>query len=574
MRSRVALLALLLTVVAVPVPGGEEPIWRRAGLSDRQAAVHLLNRLTYGPRPGEIDRVLATGIDRWLDQQLAASLDDSALERRLAKLPGMRLSAAEIADVYPPPGRFLREARAAGALSEDLDPRTLRDDPTDPNAMAARVGLMRFARENGYRRQRELVATLMTQKLMRALYAENQLHEVLTDFWFNHFNVALTDPQCRAYLLAYERDAIRPYVVGSFRDMLGATARHPAMLLYLDNAMSTADEGAPTTLPARTRRRRGRRPASERPQGLNENYARELLELHTLGVDGGYGQGDVVAVARAFTGWTVLPPARARQRLGARLEWALASDVGFVAEDGFLFRADVHDSGSKSVLGRRLSGGRGIEDGEEVLDLVAAHPSTSRHLARKLAIRFVADEPPPELVDRLGRELRANGGDLGRTLRALVESEEFWATEAVGEKIKSPLELAVSALRGGGGELTDASELVEWIGRMGQPLYAFQAPTGYPDRGEFWVNAGALLNRMNFGLALAAGRVDGALLDPLTLTGGREPESRQAALETYLTLLLPELDPAPALARLSPLIADGERQVVGVILGSPEFQRR
>ncbi len=614
MRRRIAIGIWLSLVAAVSVARGE-PSWQKAGLDERQAAAHVLNRLTYGPRPGDLERVLELGIERWLALQLAAGLDDERLERRLAGLPGADLSAAAVAATYPPAGQFLNEARQAGVLPEGFDPRLLRADPS--GSADLRRGLVRFARERGYRPQRELLVTLMTQKLERALHAENQLVEVLTDFWFNHFNVALSDRQCRIYVLAYERDAIRPHVLGRFRTMLGATARHPAMLLYLDNALSTAAEDDRTTLDEfmslrgldgrRLRRGAGRR-RPDRPQGLNENYARELLELHTLGVDGGYGQEDVIAAARAFTGWTVLPGGPRRQRLDGRLQRALASGAGFVAEDGFLFRADAHDAGPKRVLGRHMPAGRGIEDGEEVLDLAAAHGSTGRHLARKLAARFVADEPPPALVERLARVYRDTGGDLRWMMTSLVESEEFWSPQAVGQKMKSPLELAVSALRALDGEVRDPRQLVDWIARMGQPLYDHLAPTGYPDRAAHWVSTGSLLNRMNFGLALAGGRIEGVRLELLAVAGGREPESRSAALETYLQLLLPERDLSSSFERLGALVgaedlagrvergappsaarsalaeaAAGDplaaaptalEQVVGIILGSPVFQRR
>jgi hypothetical protein len=377
--------------------------------------------------------------------------------------------------------------------------------------------------------------------------------------------------------------------------------------------------------------------------GLNENYARELLELHTLGVDGGYSQQDVVEVARAFTGWTVLPTGEASGRLRERLDRARrVGNLGFVVDGLFLFRADQHDSEAKTVLGRRLASGRGIEDGEEVLDLLARHPSTARHLAHKLAVRFVADDPPKLLVDELAEVYRRTGGDTVEMVRALAYSPEFWAPEARRQKVKSPFELAVSALRALDAEVDDSRGVVEWVRRMGQPLYAYQAPAGFPDRGDFWVNTGALLNRMSFGMDLAGGRVRGVGLELEGLLGHREPESLSAALEAYFLALLPGREMEPMLELLEPLVhssdlaarmdaarsqrglgsRDGagsmggeatdeevedllfgsedsgyqnrglreqrgrepgrpstaepiaEEQVVGVILGSPEFQRR
>jgi uncharacterized protein (DUF1800 family) len=530
----------LAALILVPTLAAAEPLhlpWKEAGLTEREAAAHLLNRFAYGPRPDEVDAAVKMGLERWFERQLAADLPDRGLDERLDSLPALDLSATEMAVADMP--------------------------------------------------RRELAVQLLSQKLWRAVESENQLAEVMTDFWFNHFNVSLTDNQSRAYVLSYERDAIRPNVLGSVRDLLQATAKHPAMLLYLDNAMSSAPDDAPTTFTPR------RKPPAEtmdakrvRPHGLNENYARELLELHTLGVDGGYTQQDVIEVARAFTGWSVLPPGPRRDEVERRLERVRrAGGLGFRQEGEFLFRADQHDAGAKTVLGKRLPAGRGIEDGEQVLDLLAVHPATAKHLARKLAVRFVSDNPPQALVDRLAAVYLKSGGQVRPVLRALAESPELWSRAAVGAKIKSPFELAASSLRGLGAEVDDPRGTLRWVSDMGQRLYAYQAPTGFPDRADAWVNTGSLVSRMNFGLQLAAGRVRGVDFDLAALNGGREPADRQAALREYAGLLLPGRDLKPALALLEPALADpglsqkverstAVEQVVGVILGSPEFQRR
>ncbi|HEX4953875.1 MAG TPA: DUF1800 domain-containing protein [Thermoanaerobaculia bacterium] len=659
--------------------------WREAGWTEREAAAHLLDRFTFGPRPGDVDRVVATGLERWFEQQVAGGLPEPVLTERLGRYHALTLSGPEIARTYPNPFLVARQAEQAGVVDRQQMEQALTPDEEPMSGEQGREqrqnrrAVMRYGMEQGYRSQRELIAEQMGQKLDRAVLAENQLAEVLVDFWFNHFYVSLTDNEARSYVLAYERDAIRPHVLGTFGAMLGASARHPAMLLYLDNARSTANEGAPTTFQSRRggageggfgrrggfsggmgRELRGRGgfgpepgttdglgagrgPAGppgagaqggqrRRSTGLNENYARELLELHTLGVDGGYSQKDVVEVARAFTGWSVVPPMleAGNQRRLARARQA--GSFGFVVEGDFLFRADAHDAGEKLVLGRKLAAGRGIEDGREVLDLVALHPATAKHLAKKLATRFVADAPPAALVDRLAARFLATHGDLSAVMRTLVESPEFWHPVHRGAKIKSPFELAVSAVRATGARVLDGAGLVEWIGRMGQPLYLYQAPTGYPDRADAWVNTGSLLNRMNFGLALAAGRIGGVSLDLAALNGGREPESREEALALYLPRLLPERDLDHLAEELSAAIRDpdlsrkvaerseresgggsaygalfreerrgeggmdsspygrlfaGHRlstaatgepsaleQVVGVILGAPEFQRR
>lgn len=601
--------------------------WKEAGLTERQAAAHLLNRFAFGPRPGEVNAVVKTGLDRWFERQLASGLPDGEVEEDLRRLPALRMSAAEIFRVYPPPGIVLYQAKEAGILREGKD---YKDDIDDGEREELKAKVRGFAREQGYRTQKELLGQLMTQKLVRAVESENQLAEMMTEFWYNHFNVSLTDKKARSYLIPYERDAIRPNALGRFRELLEATAKSPAMLLYLDNAQSSAPEEAPTTFKERGRfaARRGAMVDAGpmrrmRPRGVNENYARELMELHTLGVDGGYSQKDVGEVARAFTGWGLLPPGKAREMAERRLARARkAGGLGFHAEGEFLFRADQHDAGEKTVLGTRLPAGRGLEDGEAVLDLLAAHRATARHIASKLAVRFVSDHPPQPLVDRLTDVYLKTGGDVRRLLAVIAESPEFWSRDAVGAKVKSPFELAASALRATGGEVGDPREILKWISRMGQPLYAYQAPTGYPDRAEAWVNTGSLLNRMNFGLQLAADRVDGIDLNLPALNGGREPESREEALRVYAALLMPGRDLASTLKLLGPMVADPKlakkvdqaapretanpemgmatrsikvsdlldddaprppvdrkppsplEQVVGVILGSPEFQRR
>jgi uncharacterized protein (DUF1800 family) len=602
--------------------------YREAGLDERQAAAFLLDRCGFGARPGEVERVVAMGPGEWIRRQLDADLSDHALHRSLKPLDAVQLSSRELLATFPPPFQVLQEAREAGIVPKDAKPAALQGE----EKRALRDKLIAFGQKKGYRPQRELEQQLLAQKILRGAYAENVLLEQLTDFWFNHFNVSIAKPECREFVLPYERDAIRPNALGRFRDLLGATATHPAMLLYLDNARSVANPSAETTLEAEreqlSRGFKGRPPAHSAPgpnqkanRGLNENYARELLELHTLGVDGGYTQEDVIAVARAFTGWTVYPPrGPARDRVDRAIARARRfGGVGVVVRGDFLFRPDAHDAGPKTILGHALPAGRGVEDGEEVLNLVAAHASTGRRIALLLARRFVADEPQASLVDRLATVFRDTGGDIRAILSALVATPEFWSESARRGKIKSPFEVAASSLRALGAEVEPVNDVARRVARMGEPLYACEAPTGYPDRAEQWVNAGALLNRMNFALDLAAGAIRGVRFDLTALVAGREPESADAALETYAALLLPGRDatravaPLVALAR-EPAVADkvareagassssamsdadatildedtepaaGEKasraepaplaHVVGILLGSPEFQRR
>jgi uncharacterized protein (DUF1800 family) len=553
--------------------------WKEAGLTERQAAAQLLARFTYGQRPGDVEKVVALGLDRWFEQQLAGNLPDPQVAERLRPYPALAMSNEEVFHRYPTNGMILAEMRQegllpgkkAGAAAANLANPPGAGNPGDLDKDEIKQKARVFAREKGYRPERELLGQVMTQKLVRAVYSENQLTEVMTDFWFNHFNVSLTNNKVRPYLLSYERDAIRPNVLGHFRDLLEATARHPAMLVYLDNAQSSAARNAETTMADEMERLPRRRPGrlgqagaggkGKKERGLNENYARELMELHTLGVDGGYSQKDVVEVARAFTGWSVLPYGPGRQQAENRLARVQrVGGLGFQEQGDFLFRADIHDSGVKVVLGQTLPARRGIEDGEQVLDILASQKATARHLATQIAARFVADQPPPALVDRLAAVyLRSPGGtggvgDIRQVLRALVASPEFWSPSARGVKIKSPFELAASAIRAVHGDLRDPKETLQWVAKIGQPLYAYQAPTGYPDRAESWVNTGSLLNRMNFGLQLASGRVRGVNVDLAALSGGHEPESREQALHTYARLLMPERDLTHAIEVLKPMV--------------------
>src|ERR1700681_9039 len=405
--------------------------WKAAGLTERQAAAHVLNRFAFGPRPGEVDAVVKMGVDRWFERQLGGDLPDAKVDEELQSLSALHMATAEIVRTYPPPGLVLPQAREAGVLPKDVAPKDLQGDAKKE----LRQKVMAWGREQGYRPERELVGQLMVQKLTRAVDSENQLSGVMTDFWFNHFNVSLTNGRARAYLLPYERDAIRPYALSRFRDLLDATAKSPAMLIYLDNAQSSAAAGVTTTMQDEMQKRpmrpagiagRGRfgggggglakaggaAAGKKGPKGLNENYARELMELHTLGVDGGYTQQDVIEVARAFTGWGVLPAGKNREQAENRLARVeRVGGLGFHSEGEFLFRADQHDAGEKTILGTRFPAGRGIEDGEAVLDLLAANRATARHIASQLAVRFVSDHPPQALVDRLTEVYLKTGGD-------------------------------------------------------------------------------------------------------------------------------------------------------------------
>jgi uncharacterized protein (DUF1800 family) len=376
----------------------------------------------------------------------------------------------------------------------------------------------------------EVVASdLMEAKLLRAIYSERQLEDLLTDFWFNHFNVFLDKGPDRYLTTSYEREAIRPHVLGKFRDLLRATAHHPAMLFYLDNWQSVADGSA-----------HGKR-------GLNENYARELMELHTLGVDGGYTQKDVTEVARCFTGWTIFQPFRAAE---------------------FRFEARLHDKGQKTVLGVRIPAGGGQQDGERVLDILASHPSTAHFISRELAQRFVADNPPETLVRRMAATFKKKDGDLREVMKTMLSSPEFWSEGAWRSKVKSPLEMVISSVRASGAQVDWAFSLAQRIAELGQPLYRKVEPTGYPNASEEWVNSAGLLGRMNVALALAANKVPGVKVNT-------PREADPVVIARQILFFEPSRETRAAIeAGLKEKLETNGALATGLALGSPDFQRR
>lgn len=561
------LLLLLVPGGAWGVPQTEpEPApmpWRAAGLDEYEAAAHLLRRLTYGSRPGEVLEVVAFGLDNWIERQLSGDSPGPEVKAALARYEALQLDAQDVVRRYPHHARVVAEAIDEGKFSREAFEGALGAERMG----AAQAALEEFAESRGYRPIGQVVAQLRGQKIYRALLSRAQLREVLTDLWFNHFNVTAEDSETRRHVLSYEQDAIRPHVLGSFRDLLGATARHPAMLIYLGNARSVAEPTRETSFdqamkslgefsPLGDRGRQRRiasllrwRPLETRvakhqklpsSRGLNENYARELLELHSLGVDGGYTQQDVEEVARAFTGWTTLPQRKPRPDLERALHLARKEDLGFVVQGQFLFRPDHHDAEGKKILGVEFPPGQGIEDGEQVLDLVARHPATARRVATKLATRFVSDDPPAKLVARLAETFLLNGGDLREVMRALLRSPEFWREARKPTKLKTPFELAISSLRGLDARVERPGPLIDWLRQAGQPLYAYAAPTGYPDRLDTWANVGSALARINLGLEIARGRLRGVRVDLDSLLGAQPLTTYKEAVEYFLPMLLPE----------------------------------
>ncbi len=547
--------------------------YKKAGLTDEQAAAHLLSRFTFGAKPGQVSEVVKTGLNKWLEQQLNTTRPDEEVNLRLPsdKYEALKMSDEQIVNTYLNPGQIIRLAAKNNLFDKD----SLRN-LAKPEY---RAELKKLMDENGYKPPMELQRQLINQKIIRAAYGNNQLQEVLTDFWFNHFNVSLTKGQSQQFVLSYERDAIRPNVLGHFQDLLEATAKHPAMLEYLDNASSVSmdnDMARRQEKSAFARQTRQRLEAmaeeknkksqsilqqtlkAKKAQGLNENYAREVMELHTLGVDGGYTQQDVTEVARALTGWGVKPMVKdgAGMKIFAAANPVVLQKRGFITEGGFLFRADKHDESPKTILGKRFPANGGYQEGEEVLVMLANHPSTAHFIATKLATRFVCDTPSAELVNKLADVFVQSKGDIKTILIAMVNSPEFWSNTSLREKIKSPFEYAISAIRATNADIQQPFQIYTWCAKMGQRFYYYQAPTGFPDRAGYWINTGSLLNRMNFGLAFASQKIPGVKIDLAALNDHHEPESAEAALRIYSKILLPERNQDENIRRLTAMVRD------------------
>lgn len=558
----------------------------REQTADEQIA-HVLSRLTFGARPGDVARIRAMGVDAFIAQQLHPErISDARLDAWLGQLETLDLSFNELQKLYPRPAEALQ-----------------RLNPANRNSLSAKDSAELRKTAEGFRR---VTTEVMAARIGRALLTERQLDEVMTDFWLNHFSVFSGKAVPMRYTLAeYENKTIRPRALGKFRDLLGAVAKSPAMLFYLDNWQSAADSGRPRTQQPRL--------ANQRNRGLNENYGRELLELHTLGVDGGYSQQDVINVARALTGWTFLPQAPTPQQIqqmagaaaGARGGAGRAGRVNGraqqragqaiaarIPEPGvFYFNPAVHDAGEKTVLGTTLRAGRGIEDGEQVLDIVARHPATARHIAFKLARRFVSDEPPEDLVERAADVFTRTDGDIREVLRTIITSPEFFSARSFRAKLKTPFEVVVSALRALDAAPDPSQRTAQFVTQLGQPIYGRQTPDGWPDVASEWMGAGAILNRINFGLAVGANRLPGARATAFPGAEQLRTASREAQVDGVISVFLggrvsPETREILLTGR-NPLqtgnATDGERaipplqglaQLVGLAIGSPEFQRR
>ena len=687
--SFVAIAAILFNVIP---SGAQGQLRSTSRLTDDQRILHVLNRLGFGARPGDVERVKAMGLDSYINQQLnPEKISDAAAEARLKDFPTLSMSTAELYEKYPQPGQLLRQLQRRGELPADLaeaqkkrtkdaaatqgvqpqaDNRAMMpaeamakndgvaknekgvngDSPASPargNEDYRRI-IREYYLQNGLQLPQRITAELQASRILRAVYSERQLQEVMVDFWTNHFNVFAGKGADRWLLVSYDRDTIRPNAMGKFSDLLQATAQSPAMLFYLDNFQSVNPNAKPGSDRPRAQRgplaellmgdrgnsrpqvRMSNSPEQQRPQqqarrGINENYARELMELHTLGVDGGYAQKDVQEVARCFTGWTIFAPRGAGAATQAMLNGPRA-DMLRENAGKFFFNPRAHDDGEKIVLGHKIPAGGGFKDGLTILDILAHSPATARYIATKLARHFVSDSPSPALVDRVAAAFTKSDGDIRETLRAIFFSPEFKSPEAYRAKVKRPFELAISAIRTLGAETNGGPQVHQWIARMGEPLYGFQTPNGYSDTAESWVNTGGLLERLNFGLTLASNRIAGTRVDLKRLLGNAAPEQsadKAQIMDRFLRLivagditpstkeaLLKQLNEPMALvvpatssetariddrsagdmmdaqtpvkqrqqrqqlARADANISDPVTKIVGLILGSPEFQRQ
>src|SRR5215216_5582917 len=556
MKKIVAL--MLLVVLTQPIVFAQ----KHRSLNEEQRIIHVLNRLGFGARPGDAERVKAMGLENYINQQLnPEKIVDTVAENKVRDLSVLNMATAELYEKYPQPGQLLRQLQARGMLPAEMSSEETKNNQNRPPANPLenekyRKVIQEYYRENGLQRPQRIIDELQASRILRAVYSERQLQEVMVDFWTNHFNIFAGKGADRWLLPAFDRDTIRPNAMGKFSTLLQATAQSPAMLFYLDNFQSVSPNAV----------QRLRVPQQQRRRGINENYARELMELHTLGVDGGYTQKDVQEVARCFTGWTIFQP-----RGGSAAVNTMLGEAGRRNAGTFFFNARVHDDGEKTVLGHKIPAGGGIKDGLMVLDILAHHPSTAKFIATKLVRHFVADNPPASLVDRVAAVFTKSDGDLRETLKAIFFSNEFNSREAYRAKIKRPFELVVSAMRTLGADTNGGPGTHQWIARMGEPLYGFQTPNGYSDAAESWVNTGGLLERMNFGLALADNRIQG------TTVNLSKSNSEQAKLmDEYLkTILAGEISAATREALLKQLEpSDPATKVVGLILGTPEFQRQ
>ena len=676
LRNPIRICTALLAIYTLIFPslalasGSSAPVAK--SLSEEQKILHVLNRLGFGARPGDVEKVKKIGIDKYIEQQLnPASIDDAVAENKVKGLEIFSMSTAELFEKYPNPGALLRQLNGGKKAQADAQAKAgdKAGNQQDTAAVTAdqqrerRQELNELYRKYDLRPAGQILPQIVANRVLRAVYSERQLQEVMVDFWQNHFNVFSGKNAVRWYIPSYERDVLRKNALGNFKDLLTATAMHPAMLFYLDNFQSVSPN-APAPggnraannqalaerimrnggqIPPRMRDRMRQRgitdeqidqrlrqirdnpqpkQAKKQERGINENYARELMELHTLGVDGGYTQKDIIEVAKAFTGWTIADPtgyrkAAAREITGQedrkldRLQRmpGIADDL----ESGqFYFNDRWHEKGPKYVLGQKIDEG-GIKDGLKVLDILVNSQATAKFIAKELCVKFVSDNPSDALVGRVADAFHRSGGDIKTTLRTIFTDKEFFAPENYRAKIKTPFELAVSSIRALGADTNGSPAMLAMLNKLGEVPYGYQAPTGYPDKAEDWVNTGALLERMNFAIAVASNRIPGTSVNLKSLDGkdkdqtlnnaigsilgGEIADATKSTLKKQIDQPLPDVKPANEMVdnemassdaasagkgkganrqvRLLPASGDPEViKVVSLVLGSPDFQRQ
>jgi len=647
--SRSTALAAILTILAPALVLRADPVAKKP-LTEQQKISHVLNRLGFGARPGDVEKVKAIGLQKYIDQQLdPASIPDAALEAKVKNLEIFNLSTAELFAKYPNPGALLQaidRERSQPQAAQNAE------DMTEKDRQERQAKLRELYAKYDLKPAQQLLPQITTNRVLRAVYSEKQLQEVMVDFWQNHFNVFSGKAAVRWYIPSYERDVLRKNALGNFKDLVVGTAQHPAMLFYLDNFESRTAAPAGNNQAQRLRQALNARgelrpqarerlkeqlkltdaeldqrvkalqnaPAAQQRNGINENYARELMELHTLGVDGGYAQKDIVEVAKAFTGWTIVDPRGYRRAAAGMIngteEQRLArlqrqAGVPDDAESGsFYFNQRWHESGAKTVLGQKVDEG-GVKDGLKVIDILVAHPSTAKFIAKKLAVKFVSDTPSEGLVNRVAEAFSKSKGDIRTTLRTLFGDKEFFAPETYRAKIKSPFELAVSSIRALGADTNGGPQMLAMLNKLGEIPYGYQAPTGYPDTAEDWVNTGALLERLNYSIALSSNQIAGTRVDlkqfaakdkagvldktVSLVLGGELSAGTRATLLKQMEQPLPDVK-APTEVKddlTVPNMREGQAggqnrqarllrpsgdpevfKVVSLVLGTPEFQRQ
>ncbi len=645
---------------------GNIPVSAAKPLTDEQKIMHVLNRLGFGARPGDVEKVKVIGLRKYIDQQLdPASIPDTVAESKVKGLDVFGMSTAELFAKYPNPGALLRQIEGtnnvqARANQPNAQAQADPADMTDADRKERRQKIAALYEEYDLKPAAQIVPQIAANRVLRAVYSERQLQEAMVDFWQNHFNVFAGKAAVRWYIPSYERDVLRPNALGNFKDLLIGTAQHPAMLFFLDNFESVSPnaqaggnnanaqriqrlirDGGQLPPQARERlkqqyrvndaqldqrlkeMRNAPQPAQQgRKRGINENYARELMELHTLGVDNGYTQQDIIEVAKCLTGWTIADPRGYRRAAASMIQGTEDKRLGRLqrlqgvpedVESGeFYFNSRAHVTGPKTVMGQKIDEG-GIKDGLKVMDILANSPATAKFIARKLAVKFVNDNPNEAYVGRIADAFHRSGGDIKTTLKAMFADKEFFAAENYRAKIKTPFELAVSSIRTLGADTNASPALLAMLNKLGEVPYGYQAPTGYPDTAEDWVNTGALLERLNFAVAIASNRIPGTRVDLKAYTSKDKAKILDQAIESVLdgdvsaatraNLLkqleqpLPEVKAGKELSDNTmavPNMRDGQEggrqnrqarllnpsgdpevfKAISLVLGTPEFQRQ